>query len=186
MTMGRLRVQLGGTGVVGPGLMTFYAAGGAPSPGPIKNFLSALVDDFPTDVTFTVPNDGDLLDEATGELTGTWTGSGGGAVTGAGTGNYILGAGGVLKWTTGGLFRGRHVRGRTFLVPLVAADFDADGRILAARVTGIVNAASNYMLNQDPPLGIWSRPTGGTPGKVSNITAVTMSTLPSSLRSRRT
>lgn len=167
--MWRLRVTWSGSGVVGPGLSTFYAADTSPGfPAAVRAFYQALVTSFPTNVTITVPNGGDVIDPSTGVLTGAWTdGTAPLPVVGTGAGTYAAGVGAQVRWRTLGVVAGRRVVGSTFLIPLVSPIFDSDGTITAASRTVIQNAANAYVTAA--PYGtIWSRPYAGdtTPGHV--------------------
>jgi len=167
--MWRLRVVWSGSGVVGPGLSTFYALDTSPGfPAAVRAFYEAVKSGFPTSVTITVPNGGDVIDASTGVLTGTWTdGTAPAPVVGTGVGTYAAGVGAQVRWRTLGVVAGRRVVGSTFLVPQVGPIFDSDGTITPATRTVIQNAANAYVTAA--PWGvIWSRPYAGdtTPGHV--------------------
>lgn len=182
----RLRIQISGTGVVGPGLMTFYSASGiAGLPADAITFLTALQSSFPDNVTFTVPAGGDVIESSDGLLTGSWTDGPGGTVTGSQTGSFQLGAGARIKWVTGGIVNGRRVRGTTFLVPFAGLGFDTDGRLGSATVAAVQTAASNFITNHGGNLAVWSRPVPGRAGSMHLISSAEVPTVGTQLRSRR-
>lgn len=183
----RLRVTVTGAGVVGPGLMTLYQDAAAVGlPAATVTFLNAIKNNFPDDVTFTVPGGGDTFDASTGTLNGVWTDGGGGTVTGTDTGGFQLGAGFRVKWGTAGIVNRRRVRGTTFLVPAASAVFGTDGRITAASSASLTTALNAFFASVSGKLVVWSRPTASRLGSMHVVTSATIPSLPTSLRSRRT
>jgi hypothetical protein len=187
-TIYRLRAEWGGNGVVGPGLSTFYfsttSSGAADA---VETFFTSLNPVlFPAGLTINVPSSGDAISDATGELTGTWSEPGtGGIITGTGTGDYALGVGMRVVWQTSNVFRGRRVRGATFICPIMGAIFAANGTLDDATVAS-ASAAANTMVTGGVEFLVWSRPGAGYSG-VSNI--IDTGFVPdkvSWLRSRRT
>lgn len=129
------------------------------------NVLAAygnLAGALPTGVTITVPDNGEFIDELTGELTGVWTEVGtGGTVTGvAGQASAFAGVGACVSWLTGGIVGGHRVRGRTFLVPLSVNASDDDGTLNEA-IRVLIEDFADDMLTAD--VGVWSRPKAGGP-----------------------
>lgn len=185
-TLERIRVTWSGSGVVGPGLTTFFftqPTGALPSA--VRTFFSSLAALFPPSVTIQVPNNGDLIDEATGALAGTWTvGSTPAAVVGSSAGAFQLGVGAQVRWRTAGIVGGRRSVGSTFLVPATGGAFDTDGTLQSTSVTLIQNAA-NALIVASPNLAVWSRPKGIRSGVAHVVTAATVPDRPSWLRSRR-
>ena len=162
--MWRLRVVWSGSTVVGPGLSTFYALDTSPGfPAAVRQLFESWKTNFPTGTTITVPNNGDVINPATGTLTGTWTdGTAPAPVTGTGTGVYAKGVGAQIRWKTPGIVNGRRVVGSTFLVPMVTIGFDTDGTLGPATITGITTAATTYLASVPGAL-VWSRPYPGDP-----------------------
>ena len=113
-----------------PGVSTFYLD---PTPAQatidsIRTFFNAFAGSLPTGLTINVPSSGDEISENTGDITGAWSvATTPSTVTGTGAGNYAGNAGAVIHWLTQGVVQNRRVRGRTFLVPLIAGAFDATG-----------------------------------------------------------
>ena len=186
----RLRALWAGGGVTGGGLSTFYFQQGAIGmPADVRAFFEAIKANIPAAVTVTVPNDGDIINDATGELSGSWSEpSGGGITTGTFTGDYAQGVGVRVKWLTGGIYRGRRVRGSTFLVPIGGALCGTNGQLDPATQV-ILQAAAVQLVADQPTMVIFSRPSDVAPATTGESNVVTGASVPSSvswLRSRRT
>lgn len=194
--MWRLRVTWSGAAVVGPGLSTFYALDTSPGfPAAVRALMASYATSIPSGTTITVPNNGDVIDAATGALTGVWTdGAPPAAITTSASGTYARGVGAQLRWRTSGIVAGRRVVGSTFLVPIQSLAFDTDGTLGPATVTGLLGPANTY-LSAAPYAVVWSRPFAGNPsatppkparsGSVHLITSVSVPDRPSWLVSRR-
>lgn len=186
-TLHRLRVPWSGSAVVGPGLSTFYFSGTMTGkPAAVVAFYTALAGAFAPGITWTIPSTGDDLEDSTGELTGAWTASGGATVVSSGTGVFAMGVGARVVWNTANVHLGRRVRGSTFLVPLSAAQYQADGTIVNATSTNIVNAGNTLISSTTPDFRIWSRPNAAGAFAVSTVVSATSPDTVSTLRSRRT
>ena len=183
--MRRVRVEWNGLGGL-PGVSTFYMGVASPNVGVIKTFYNSIRGLFPDGLTWTIPNSGDELDDATGTLTGGWTGSGGGTETAnGGVGPYAAGVGAVATWETLTISRGRRVRGRTFLAPMLGAAFDTNGTIGSTQLATLQSAAS-ALAASGVAQGIWQRPTATEPGLYCAINSAIVNDRVTSLRSRRT
>lgn len=183
----RLRIDLSGAAVVGASVMTLYSnATGSGLPAAAKTWLTNSAANFPANLTFTIPNGGDLINETTGALTGSWSDGGGGTVVGSGVGGFAIGVGARVQWTTTGITNGRRVRGTTFLVPLMSGSFDVDGRIRAATITSLNTPLQAFLTGMAGHLTVWSRPVPGRAGTHHDVTAASIPTSPATLRSRRT
>lgn len=104
-----------------------------------------------------------------------------------GAGAYAGGAGAVINWVTGAFHLGRKVRGRTFLVPLTQAAFQADGTLSSVFQSAIQGTATIYAGTSPSPV-IFSQKTNGAGGVSSLIAGVNGATVPDRtaiLRSRR-
>jgi len=112
------------------------------------------------------------------------------AGTAGGTSLYTGGTGVYVTWTTGSVYNGHRVRGRTFLVPLVNVN-QADGTIAAATLTLIGNAADALISAQMGYFSVWSKTftEGDHPtqigGGISTILGKTIPDKSGILRSRR-
>lgn len=184
--MDRLRVEWSGSNTTGLGLSTFYFAGASGDPTAIYNFFNAIKGAFAANIAWNIPNNGDVIDSETGDLVGAWTGTGGGLVTSTGSGVFTRGAGARVVWNTAGIFRGRRVRGSTFLTGLYGGAYDGNGNVGSAALSNFTTAATALLAATSPNLGIWSRPNDGTPGEFNTITSSTVPVSTSWLRSRRT
>lgn len=128
---------------------------------------------FPTGVTWTFPSAGDVIDDTTGHLAGSWSSPDGGTETAGGPAQAAGGVGACIGWTTGGIVNGtkgpRRLRGRTFLVPLCAGNYDADGTFKPDQMLSLQSLAN--ALQAAGPLAVWHRPTtkGGSDGTSAGV-----------------
>lgn len=186
----RLRVEWSGSGVTGPGLTTFYFDGAAVAfSDSVETFFNAIKANIPSDVIITVPSNGDIIEETSGDLIGVWSEPGtGGTITGTFAGDYAQGVGVRVVWQTSGIYRGRRVKGSTFLVPIGGALFGTNG-LLDPATQAIFAAAAAALVTAEPTLAIYSRKSDVTPATDGQRNVVVGSTVPSQvswLRSRRT
>lgn len=171
-----------------PGVSQFYSFGGSldSDVAAIRAFWNSLAAILPTGLTIQVPGVGDVIDDNTGFITGAWNATAAPAiVTGTSGLSYAGNAGSICHWLTAGLANGHRVRGRTFLVPLTNAAFDATGSIATASLTTIRNAASTLISGMGGTFRVWHRPVGGTGGSSHVVLTSTTPDLAISLRSRR-
>jgi hypothetical protein len=174
-----------GGGVVGPSVMTFHFLGTATGmTADLFTFYDTIKTRLPSIVTVSIPNSGDEIDSATGELTGSWTDGTATAVAGLGTAQCPQGVGCRVVWNTNGFLAGRRVRGSTFLVPLDASMYSTLGLLSASR-SQIEGAAAALVTATSGDMVVFSRPKAGTPGGYSSITSSTVPNKISTLRSRR-
>jgi len=174
--------------VVGAGLSTFYVDGAAGSgwAGHVKSLFTAIKATCPSGITWTIPNSYDLLDVVTGTLLGGGTTTGGGTETSGGTGsNFANGVGGRIVWDTAGIFKGRRVRGSTFIVPTVIDYFEGASNLSSVLTGNWATGAAAYLASQADAC-IYSRPNGGVAGETNLITGATIPDKVSWLRGRRT
>lgn len=168
-----------------PGFMTFYVNDGTTGQPAVLDFINAVKSSFDSHITFTVPGEGDIIDDASGVIQGTWTVGSPTTVSGTGNQQFAAPAGACITWSTGTIVNGRRLRGRTFLVPLIVACYDADGTIGGATLTALRNAASALWVAAD--LKVWHRPTapGALDGSSAAVSGSTVSDRVSILSSRR-
>ena len=153
------RIRVAWTGFPGgPGISTFYALSGATAVAPISAFFQVLKTWLPIDIHTQVQSSGDVLESSTGALTGSWVGSGGGFAANDGQGPYSAASGLTIRWDTGGIFSGRRLRGRTYIVPLVGSAFDTDGTPNSGVVASINVAAAALIAAVPGNLVVWQRP----------------------------
>lgn len=171
-----------------PGVSTFYLdpAPSQASIDSIRSFFNAFQSILPAGLTINVPNSGDEIEETTGALSGVWSvPTVPLATTGTGAGAYAGNAGAVVHWLTEGIAGKRRIRGRTFLVPLIASAFDATGAISTSTLSTISNAATSLVAANPGLLNVWVRPIPGRTGLQHSISQVRVPRLAVSLRSRR-
>lgn len=184
--MNRVRCTWSGGGITGPGLSTFYVRTGALGfPADIAALFYTLRLRIPPSVTITVPNSGDVISSDTGALAGVWSDAGGAAIVGSGTGDFALGVGARIRWNTGGIVRGRRVRGSTFVAPLVSSCFTGTGSLNDTVVADFQTAADTLVTSLADDLYVWSRPSGLYAGVASLVDSATVPDAVSWLRSRR-
>jgi hypothetical protein len=164
----------------------FYTNFGSDATVELATFFNALRTSFPNVVSWSIPNAGDVIDETTGQITGAWIGGTAAGIVASGVGAYAAGTGLYVRWQTAGIVGGRRVKGRTFLVPLLASLYQSDGTITDSTLTAINTAANNLVLAGK--LRIWHRPTtpGGSDGSAFTITSAQGPDKVTSLRTRRT
>ena len=192
MTITRLTAQWSGFRGA-PGYSNFFfddalsAEGGLDAAGlAIRNFFFAFRAQLPESCNIAVQGTADYIDEASGQITGTEDFSAPGTVSGNRGGGYSAATGAVVNWNTQDYVNGRRIRGRTFLVPLASAAFDAQGDIAALALTEIRDAANALVATTlDAPLCVWHRPVGGAGGSSHVVTSATVPDLGAVLRSRR-
>lgn len=190
-----LLVQSVSTGFPGaPGFTTFAFAHGEGASVDLQfetawDFWDSMKGSFPTTWSVVLNTEHRVVDEATGELVDIIPLSGTGVSPAiAGTSGTAFGAGvagAVLSWRTLTNNRGRRVRGRTFLVPMRAAAYDANGTLAGNLANDLASAATSALITPENDFGIWSRPRAGLGGKFAGATAVTCPDKVSYLRTRR-
>lgn len=159
-TLNRIRVTW--TGIPsGNGVSTFYSqAGTVPDLASLRLGLANLVTILPTGVTLTVENQGDTIGADDGAIEGSWSTTAPAAVVGTAGGAYAAPAGATVTWVTDDIHGRRHLKGRTFFVPLAGSAFSATGALLAGAVTALTGVGNGLLL---APAGkkycVWGRPT---------------------------
>lgn len=152
----------------------------------IRVFYDAIKAQIPTALTITVPATGDVIDDQTGAITGSWTVTTPPTdVVCSGVGVYAGNAGAVVHWLTTGIVRGRRVRGRTFIVPLVGSAYDAAGSLSTTALNLLATSATSMVNSLAPNLKVWHRPGPLGAGQSYGVTSSRVPDLAVSLRSRR-
>lgn len=140
---------------------------------------------LPVGVTISFPTTVDEYNTTTGVLEDTYVVEQNGDVAGSGAGDWAAPVGGRIEWRTASIVAGRRLRGRSFIVPLVASAFDTAGS-LDSNAIGVLQFAADAYLDggglpdQVDPC-VWSR-THGVLADISNATVPDQATI---LRSRR-
>lgn len=154
----------------------------------VRAWFQTFSSSLPSGVTITFPTVLERFDTGTGVLEEELPLDPLTTVTGAGSGNYSSAVGACINWRTTSVLNGRRVRGRTFIVPLTAVAYAADGTLSdTLRTTFQTNA--NALLDPgitDLPLCIWAQPApGGSDGTAHQVTTATVADKTAVLRSRR-
>lgn len=193
-SMQKIVVQWNGfTGA--PGYSSLFFKGDTlQSPNLVTNFFSAYGPYIPSTVHMVVPNNGELVDPSNGQVTGTWTLSSGTDIAGTGTGAISPTEGPQVRWETGQFRNGKHIRGRTYFVPMGAANFATGGILNATMCNVLQQAADTLRTSSGGMLGVWHRPKFDhtqkppvlvRPGEWIPTTSSVVPTKSVSLRSRR-
>ncbi|HEY4599626.1 hypothetical protein [Corynebacterium sp.] len=153
----------------------------------VSTFWNAIKTNIPNTVQLTVSPEVEALDERTGALGTVLTAQVPPApIAGGATGTYTAAQGLVIHWFTGGVRRGRRVRGRTFVVPLSTNALSSGGIINSAYQTTVQNAAQAMVDNALANLVVWARPTrGANDGEKHEVTSARVPSLQAVLRTRR-
>lgn len=149
---------------------------------------------FPSSLTLQTLGDVDICDVATGEILSTLAVAPS-SMTGSGTASYgPLATGVAITWRTAGVVAGKHVKGRTFYVPLHSSVGEADGSPSAAALALFSTAAANLIAAPtNTQLVVWARPKKGPLplggftrfGSTHLVTGATVKDTFAILRSRR-
>lgn len=144
-----------------PGLSQFYffVTGTQGNVDALRTFFDAVKSLLPSGLSITVPGSGDIINDADGKITGSWSVTTPPLVVSAtGAGAYAGNAGCVVHWLTSGVIGGRRVRGRTFLVPTIATQFETNGSLTSAALTTVGTAADALITATSATYRVWSRP----------------------------
>lgn len=200
--IGRVRVVFNGI-PAGPGMAThFYRLDAAWNwAGYDDNLRDGLesayheLDDLIPDVmSFQVAPDIDILDEETGDLIATYSAAAQGGDFASANGFGPLATGFCTTWRTGGIVNSKHVRGRTFIVPVqwdVVDPIDGVPKEAAMGIVGQWATAVEGALGVFGNLVVWSRPVRNSEGEITRagsaheVSSHTTATQFAVLRSRR-
>lgn len=188
------RVEWGGTAVTGPGVSVFHSrTDGIATAGTSAQSMAdrcrvlfdAIKNLVPPGVTWTFPNEVTELDTTTGVLEDVHTiTSPLDVVSTAASGGHSRPSGGRIDWNTSSVVNGRRLRGRTYIVPLAAAQYDTTGTLASGLITALETAATAYrstsVFTAAQPV-VWSR----THGVLADIVGSSVIDRASVLRSRR-
>lgn len=152
----------------------------------VRNFFFEFNVHIPTGVTISIQPTADIILEASGAIQEQIDFEAPPNVTGAGSGGYSAASGAVVNWNTGAYRNGRRVRGRTFIVPLASASYDANGDLDNAALSDLRDGAAILAGGTTSmPFVVWSRPRSTDPGSAEPVTSATVPDLGAVLRSRR-
>ena len=182
-TINKIPVAWTGTPIQGGAVTTFYtdhSLAAAPNMAAVKAFFTALKGSFPIGITWTFPTTGMQLDIASGNPVGTWSTGAQTPETSTTSTTFAKHAGAVVNWKTGAFTGGREIRGKTFLVPLQNAAYDANG-VIAGATQSALQAAATTLFGALTGMCVWSR----TYGAIAAVTSATVPTKIAVLTSRR-
>jgi hypothetical protein len=172
-----------------PGVSTFYADSGtdiSTCTDALRAFWNSLAGMIPSALTIQVPAVGDIINDQDGAISGAWSdGTPVTVVTGSGAGAYAGNAGAVVHWLTAGVVNGRRVRGRTFVVPIIATQYETNGSLSTACLATLNGAASTLVTALGSSMLVWHRPKPPAAGSSAGVTGHRVPDLAVSLRSRR-
>lgn len=166
--IGRVRVVFDGF-KGGPGVATHYfsvdgSTSWADQKQPIADGIigayATIQELFPAAMTITVQDEIDILEEEDGEIVTTVVVDGG-TLNGSGTGGFgPIAAGMAVTWLTAGVVAGRHVKGRTYLVPMDVSTVQVDGSPTSEALDACAEYGSTLIAvdGGNADLVVWSRP----------------------------
>ena len=152
----RLKTTFNG-GEGGPGVATMYFLDVATAVESVYNFWNSQAGGMPAGTTIQVESEGDVLDDASGDVTGSWTQTAAAAIVTTSPVTYAAAAGAVISWRTGVVLDGRRLRGRTFVVPLPSIAFGTDGVLTDAEVASLQASANSLISTQSESFVVWHR-----------------------------
>lgn len=180
-----------------PGVSTFYLSTSVTSMAPLATFFNEVLKHVPVNTAITVPNSGDEISESNGQISGTWTATGGLVQSSsAATQAFSGSSGAVVEWQSNALVNGRRPLGKTFIVPLIMADYDTNGSLSQAScITPLAAAANALLAAYSDGVKVWSRPytppADGKPhpparvGSIGTAVSIRVPDLAVTMRSRR-
>jgi hypothetical protein len=191
MAINRLRVTWGNFPGA-PGVSTHYFSTTVTDFSPVRTFYNAISTLLPANVQLVFPNVIDTINESTGTLTGSFQVTQMAMVTSTQAAAAYSGASGaVVRWNTTGIWHGKRVTGRTYLVPLHGAAFQTDGSLAGTTLTTIGTAANAMCTAFGDTMRVWARPFAGSAtreprnGTTFSALSATVPDLAAVLRSRR-
>lgn len=188
-TLSRVRVELTGGAITGPGVATFYTDTDAGAlQAALKTFWNAVRSAMPNNLSILIPAAGEQLDAEDGSVIGSWAAGPPQNYSGSGGTVYAQGVGARIRWETAGHTGRRRVRGSTYIVPLVGSMYSANGTIDDGIITTFQNAGNALLATMDGTMIVWHRPTTTTSndGVAHPITSCVAVDKTSWLKTRRT
>ena len=184
----RVRMEWGGSGIVGPGVSTFYMLSSETTAVAALNaFTDAIKAYIPNDVYMEPQNTGDVIESTTGALVSGWSE----ATTpiqryGTNVGTYPRGVGARIVWNTAAVVNGHRVSGATFLVPIAGSNFDDAGLLSSAAAAAFETPANDFLGDLSAGLVVWTRPDANGNSGYSSVTSASVPRNPAWLRTRKT
>lgn len=143
------------------GLMVNHFRGTLGEIGDQRDALAACIATFDSNLveglSWTIPQEGKVLEAETGDLLGVWTDVTEKVGSGGASGQQVPDLAQVLvRWRTGAIRRNRLLQGRSFIPAL------NEGYVQAGNVSGALNAtwttAANALVDAGVGFGVWGRP----------------------------
>lgn len=136
--------------------------------GAIRTFFNAFAATIQNGVSISFDGNGTIVNEVDGELKGSVAYTVPTVVSCSGSGTVAAPAGASIRWNTAGIRNGRRVRGRTFIVPLVATSYESNGTLTSTFLTTATTAATGLISAATSSASwspcVWSRPVSGAGG----------------------
>jgi hypothetical protein len=176
-----------------PGVATHYVSDSVTDFTPFRTFYQVVTNHVPNGMNFSFPTTVDVLDETNGQIQITQSATVLATVTSAVAAAPFSGTSGLItRWITPDYVEGKHVVGRTYLVPLAQGSYDAQGSIASGTITAIQTAA--LALVAATSMVVWTRPRAAStnppvtarPGSAHPVTNAIVPDLACVMRSRRT
>lgn len=174
-----------------PGYTSIYVQGSDPVAvndvaHAFDTFLQGVKGLFPPNISATGPATYRIINETNGNLVGesallvpvpNMTGTGGAGMAAP--------AGLSIEWLTSVPATSRLVKGRTYLVPISSAVYQADGTLVEVNRTDTQTKAQAFVDTAGGLFVIWRRPVDGAGGSVAEVEAARVNDRVAILRSRR-
>jgi len=138
----------------------------------VGDFAQTIAAHTASGVRLAVQPEVEVVDESNGQVGDIIGTTAPAAVSGPTSGNYAGPSGAVINWLTADVWNGRRVRGRTFIVPLAATAYDAQGTLQSTTITALTGAANTLRAREDVQLSIFRRPIRGKTSGLSDETVV--------------
>lgn len=189
-TLARIKVRWVNT-PGGAGVSTYYCLDPATWRPALLTYLNAMRGDLPTAISLICESQGDLINDVTGEITGSWADGTDTTYAGGSTDKIAAPAGVCITWLTTAVADGKHLRGRTFFVPVGSGAYDTDGTFTSA-ARGAFQSRSDTLVAASPgQMLVWHRPIptgkprGPRNGSSAAVSAARVADKVAVLRSRR-
>ena len=152
----------------------------------VRNFYEGFKTLLPVSIGVRPLSTVELIDETNGRILDIYATTPGATSQGSYTQGYSAVSGALVHWETAGIRNSRRVRGKTFLVPLGNALYEANGTIAPAQLTAIQTAATGLIDDANTALVVYARPKkDGTPGEEHTVRSARVPDKAVVLRSRR-
>jgi hypothetical protein len=141
--------------------------------GAVRQFFNACSSQLAASVVISFSGEAVLVDEQTGSVRGANTYTVPSPVVGTGSSSVAAPAGASVRWRTDGIENGRRVGGRTYLVPLYAGAYEANGSLQTSTISQFVTAATALIASSQASsvwkFAIWHRPVSGAGGHAYSV-----------------